>query len=178
MWCLRQTYLGELDQEILSSVQSNIMSKLNCTIPFVPPRTRNNSKICVEKTAGKTGIDLYYNSPLEALNLWTWSPSLAPPCQFYRFDMKETYSFTGKKHRVWRWYEGNLKYDDSNTEELWLEFVSEMNVDEQFWTYTFMSYIAENGGFVGLFLGYSVLSFSDFISSFLDNFKQCKKAMK
>ena len=69
-------------------------------------------------------------------------------------------------------------FDDSHTEGLWLEFVSEMNVEEQYWTYTFMSYIAENGGFVGLFLGYSVLSFSDFISSFLNNFKSCKKASK
>ena len=32
-----------------------------------------------------------------------------------------------------------------------------MIVTEQFWAYGFMSYIAETGGFVGLFLGYSLL---------------------
>ena len=41
------------------------------------------------------------------------------------------------------------------------KFESEMKVEEQIWTYTFMSYIAENGGFVGLFLGYSVLSIGE-----------------
>ena len=32
---------------------------------------------------------------------------------------------------MWRWYQGNLKYDDAYTDEFWLEFVSEMNVEEQ-----------------------------------------------
>ena len=32
-----------------------------------------------------------------------------------------------------------------------------MIVTEQFWAYGFMSYIAETGGFVGLFLGCSLL---------------------
>ena len=32
-----------------------------------------------------------------------------------------------------------------------------MVVTEQFWSYGFMSYIAETGGFVGLFLGFSLL---------------------
>ena len=38
-----------------------------------------------------------------------------------------------------------------------LFFNSKMVVTEQFWSYGFMSYIAETGGFVGLFLGYSLL---------------------
>jgi hypothetical protein len=36
-----------------------------------------------------------------------------------------------------------------------------MVVTEQFWAYGFLTYIAETGGFVGLFLGYSALQLKD-----------------
>ena len=39
-----------------------------------------------------------------------------------------------------------------------------MTVTEQFWAYGFMAYIAENGGFVGLFLGYSLLQLEELIA--------------
>ena len=39
-----------------------------------------------------------------------------------------------------------------------------MTVTEQFWSYGFMAYIAENGGFVGLFLGYSLLQLEELIT--------------
>ena len=39
-----------------------------------------------------------------------------------------------------------------------------MTVTEQFWSYGFMAYIAENGGFVGLFLGYSLLQLEELIA--------------
>ena len=42
-----------------------------------------------------------------------------------------------------------------------LNINSKMVVTEQFWAYGFLSYIAETGGFVGLFLGYSVLNLRD-----------------
>ena len=43
-----------------------------------------------------------------------------------------------------------------------------MVVTEQLWVYSFLAYVAENGGFVGLFLGYSVLQLKDIINYFLD----------
>ena len=58
----------------------------------------------------------------------------------------------------------------SNTdyvENLYLYFKSKMVVTEQYWVYGFMAYVAENGGFVGLFLGYSVLQLHDMIGYFL-----------
>ena len=42
-------------------------------------------------------------------------------------------------------------------------FNSKMTVTEQFWSYGFMAYIAENRGFVGLFLGYSLLQLEELI---------------
>ena len=44
-----------------------------------------------------------------------------------------------------------------------LFFNSKMTVTKQFWSYGFMAYIAENGGFVGLFLGYSLLKLEELI---------------
>ena len=46
-------------------------------------------------------------------------------------------------------------------DEMIININSKMVVTEQFWAYGFLSYIAETGGFVGLFLGYSVLQLRD-----------------
>ena len=47
-----------------------------------------------------------------------------------------------------------------------------MTVTEQFWSYGFMAYVAENGGFVGLFLGYSVLHLADMYPYIANKFKK------
>ena len=41
--------------------------------------------------------------------------------------------------------------------------------DGEFFAYEFLAYVAENGGFVGLFLGYSVLQLRDFIGYLFDD---------
>ena len=58
-------------------------------------------------------------------------------------------------------------------EKLTISFSSQMVVTEQFWEYGFMAYIAENGGFVGLFLGWSILQTETVIVSCL-NYKYLK----
>ena len=42
--------------------------------------------------------------------------------------------------------------------------ISKMEVTEHFWSYGFMEWIAECGGYAGLFLGYSLSQFSDLIA--------------
>ena len=51
----------------------------------------------------------------------------------------------------------------TETGSMQIALISKMNVSEQFFAYEFLAYVAENGGFVGLFLGYSVLQLRDFI---------------
>ena len=58
-------------------------------------------------------------------------------------------------------------------EKLTISFSSQMVVTEQFWEYGFMAYVAENGGFVGLFLGWSILQTETVIVSCL-NYKYLK----
>ena len=87
---------------------------------------------------------------------------------FYKMNViLEIQSFTltciivGQK--IYRYLnEGKLNKDTS--EVMYIYFMSKMVVTEQFWAYGFLTYIAENGGFVGLFLGYSVLQLKEFIT--------------
>ena len=53
------------------------------------------------------------------------------------------------------------------SEKVQISFTSQMVVTEQFWEYTFMAYVAETGGFVGLFLGWSILQTEHIIMSCL-----------
>ena len=73
--------------------------------------------------------------------------------------------FAGKNKTRYFW---DRKSYSHHVELLILYFKSKMEVTEQYWVYGFMAYVAENGGFVGLFLGYSILQLNDIISYFLD----------
>ena len=53
-----------------------------------------------------------------------------------------------------------------------------MTVTEQFWSYGFMAYIAENGGFVGLFLGYSLLQLEELITFCSQKFQSEKEEIR
>ena len=53
-----------------------------------------------------------------------------------------------------------------------------MTVTEQFWSYGFMAYIAENGGFVGLFLGYSLLQLEELITFCSKKFQSEKEEIR
>ena len=44
-----------------------------------------------------------------------------------------------------------------------ISLISNMDVTERFWSYGFVEWIAECGGFGGLFLGYSFSQIGDFI---------------
>merc|ERR1719225_2079623 len=59
-----------------------------------------------------------------------------------------------------------------------LFFNSKMTVTEQFWSYGFMAYIAENGGFVGLFLGYSLLQLEELITFCSKKFQSEKEEIR
>ena len=59
--------------------------------------------------------------------------------------------------------EDSKRTKKSSTGMMKIVFNSKMTVSEQFFTYGFLTYVAENGGFVGLFLGYSVLQLREFI---------------
>ena len=48
-------------------------------------------------------------------------------------------------------------------------FHSRLTVEEQYWSYGAVSYLAEVGSFVGIFLGLSLFDVAQMISKLLDN---------
>ena len=53
-----------------------------------------------------------------------------------------------------------------------ISLISKMDVTERFWSYGFVEWIAECGGFGGLFLGYSFSQIGDFIELVTVTFKK------
>ena len=106
---------------------------------------------------------------MRGMNLWSRASNVIPPCIFYQFDIKERYNYQGSGRQFIRQMgqDGYLDYQSLNIEVLFIAFFSEMMVTEQNWAYGFMSFIAENGGFVGLFLGYSFLHIRDIINGMI-----------
>ena len=72
-------------------------------------------------------------------------------------------TFWRRNSKKYRYYTAEMLKLTNSRDELWLVFTSQMAVTEQFWQYGFMSYIAESGGFVGLFLGWSLLQMEEVI---------------
>ena len=56
------------------------------------------------------------------------------------------------------------------TEALYMYFIYKMKITEQFVAYGFLAYIAECGGFIGLFLGFSLLQLEE-IMVYIENKK-------
>ena len=67
------------------------------------------------------------------------------------------------KSRDYLYFTSEMVKKKDKAEKLEILFTSEMVVAEQVWEYGFMAYIAETGGFVGLFLGWSLLQMEELI---------------
>ena len=67
------------------------------------------------------------------------------------------------KKRDYLYFTSEMLKKNDRVEELEISFTSQMTVTEQYWEYGFMAYIAETGGFVGLFLGWSLLQLEQII---------------
>ena len=96
--------------------------------------------------------------------MWMKDYYFMPPCSYNTFAFTKTDFGTSKERTIF--VGSTLKMQSTKTDFMQLYFVSKMFVTEQFWAYTFLAYIAECGGFVGLFLGYSVLQIGDFFKMF------------
>eukprot|EP00093_Oithona_nana_P013615 13615.XXX_350001_350396_1 [CDS] Oithona nana genome sequencing. len=123
------------------------METLNCTWPLL----RNKDHICIEqdkaKVAQKIGKD--YGK------YWTKLVSnCASSCSF----VKVSYSFLR---------ETNLK-----PKQIRFLFPESIEVQSAFYVYKELSLIAEVGGYVGLFLGYSVYQITDMFDMFFSSLKR------
>ena len=74
----------------------------------------------------------------------------------------ETHCFCSKK-REDLYLTSKMAKNKDQAQDLQILFTSQMVVAQQVWDYGFMAYIGETGGFVGLFLGWSLLQMQEVI---------------
>ena len=70
-------------------------------------------------------------------------------------ETKQISNFRAQREALF--FTSEMLRNTDRSEKVQISFTSQMVVTEQFWSYGFMSYIAETGGFVGLFTGFSLL---------------------
>ena len=117
------------------------MEKLNCTWPFL----ENNDNICKDEAATKLAFEIGMK------HLTTEDVNCPAPCT----TLKLNYNINERK---------------TNLSFIKMKFTENVKVVQSYYVYSGVSLIAEIGGYVGLFLGYSVnqiVDLIDYISLFL-----------
>ena len=71
-----------------------------------------------------------------------------------------------------RYLSNNGKKTTDSASDLKISLISNMDVTERFWSYGFVEWIAECGGFGGLFLGYSFSQIGDLIELLTGSFNK------
>ena len=138
---------------------------------MIPLEFRDGAEICRNDSIG-----LLIHGFLKTLsgrfstNMWTEDYFFVPPCTYNTYTYVES---AGKNYPVPNneYITMYLKKKRDRTRILRLYFNSKMFVTEQFWNYPFMAYVAECGGFVGLFLGFSILQIADLLQYLCGKFR-------
>ena len=117
------------------------MKRLNCTTPFGLKR----SSICKTAEKARNASEIAHNLSMEALK-FTW-PECQIPCKILLVKIKELF----KK---------NLK---GLNDTLVLNFKMLIKVTEAYKSYQELELLAEFGGYVGLFLGFSIFDLGSFV---------------
>ena len=126
------------------------MQEVGCTVPFYQPKINDHLKICTNQTQGQKAFTLYNKMIWSELANQT-SSECPYPCTYLKIKMV------------------NSKTNPNKFTSAFL-FVFNLFTKKTtaHYTYTELELIAEFGGYVGLFLGYSVLSLTGFFDRFLD----------
>ena len=166
---------GNYDKYIQENLQKNIFETINCSIPFIPPKYRNGTKLCSNSSLGKSGVEIYKSSPIELTNLWSGESFVHPPCRYHQFEARDRSIERGDNSSF---HSGTQRFDWSGSMILYLNINSKMRITEQFWSYGLLAFVAETGGFVGLFLGFSILDMRIVIELFCRKLSLYEKETK
>ena len=124
-----------------------VIETLGCTTPFYQPRKNNHLNICTDLKVGKEAFELYKVYFTKMTNI-TECPY---PCTYLKTKMMNTKTVP-----------------DPYTSNFGFTFNLFTKKTAAHYTYTELELIAEFGGYVGLFLGYSVLSLTGLLNRFMD----------
>ena len=120
------------------------MERVNCTWPFV----KNDNHICTEKESAKEARQIGYH-----ISTSQKRSNCSHPCNYLEA------SFTlGKQEK----YRNMIKF----------HFPESIKAHTAYFAYSILSLIAEVGGYVGLFLGWSIYQITDWLDLTIDSLKK------
>ena len=146
----RDNCLYSASQEVIKAKYKNLSfvkllilqeseNEIGCTTPFHPDK----SNICLEYNKAYEAVRIFEDITLRNL---TKANQLCPkPCQQY------TISFTSYKEMSSKYFNGAM---------LLIQFPKYIRVSRSYYSYTLLELLAEVGGYVGLFLGVSIIQIS------------------
>ena len=114
------------------------MQKFNCTTPF----GIDKSSICEDPEVGMQALDLYKKYE------FNYQGACLQPCYYLRLKIMQM-KYVQDKNPLTKDF------------EVTFEFEQQVKKSTSYYRYTFLSLVAEIGGYVGLFLGLSVYQLKD-----------------
>ena len=137
--------------DILTKEMLAIMkNEAGCSVPYIN-RTGSGLDICNDEESYAKAADRYYE--FMVIRGLRSRPNVPHPCNYMHIIPWEL-----------------RKVKANGTSLLWFEFPTEVRVEKEMKAYTDLSYMAEVGGYVGLFLGYSFLQVFGYVGKALDSF--------
>ena len=114
-----------------------MIADLGCVVPFIE-RNETNEKICTSKNLSKTAVEIF-EATGKYFDLFNWN-QVPQPCQQIHVEPRKVFESPEWDNQTWI----NAK------------FLKTSKVTQQIPSYSFTSFYAEVGGFVGLLLGVSL----------------------
>ena len=141
------------DKTLYTRINEELDKSIGCTVPFLPAIrlnfTGNISEICIEPNKSKSAVELY-----DFLRSSGQSNLRGTPCE--GMDVYLGLPFISKTGDNW----GHIK----------IYLKSTVKIKRTVLDYTFLSLVAEVGGYVGLLLGISVVKLVMNMNSFFTQY--------
>ena len=138
------------DNVFTEDIVAKLSNLVNCSVPYIN-RTGSGVAICTDEDSYHLAYEEYKrlttNQPLQVQYPRTVA---SPPCGFM---MSQFTPMLERKSYGNRSFVGLI----------YIKFPATITIQEQMRSYNGLSYLAEVGGYVGLFLGYSILQLSGYM---------------
>ncbi len=136
--CVNQNY----DKCMYKALETRMLNEAGCRVPFIVPQLKEKTPICEEPMAANTSYWIAWTRVTNQLD------DCVVPCKSLVVDVG------GKNTR-----DNNKTYG-----EAYFYYAPRIATNEEEVLYTFLSMVAEIGGYVGLLLGFSIFHFIGWIS--------------
>ena len=153
MPCDNQNY----DEEYTKFLIQKMDALAGCVVPWMNREEEDMVKICMDEENATRAETVYKN--MKKRNLID-NEAAPAPCEYIEASLEVLESKTDK---------------EANFKKLQVHLKPVAKIIEQVDGYTFLSFLAEVGGYLGLFLGMSIYQLADFIAYCVDHLDNAKK---